>query len=77
MVKSFGYPWDVVQCAIESGKEEAISYLEKDVAPGIVEEATLKVTERAYKELLDLFKGFVITIAAAIIVAVLKFVGII
>ena len=56
VVDSFGYPWDVIRCAIERGKEETIMHLEREVAPDIVEEATLKVTERAYKELLELNK---------------------
>jgi len=95
VVSSFGYPWDIVQCAIERGKMETIEYIERDVAPRIVEEATLKVTERAYKDLLDLQKahqktltfltkallGFVITVAvgvvSALILAVLRFLGII
>jgi len=85
VVNSFGYPWDVLQCAIERGKEETIYYLEKDVAPRIVEDATLKVTERAYKELLDLHKdyltsqrsltkaliGFVITVGVGVLSAVI------
>lgn len=78
VVKSFGYPWDVVQCAIEKGREETIHYIEKDVAPRMVEEATLKVTERAYKELFALHKqltnvlmGLVITVAAGVISAVI------
>lgn len=95
VVRSFGYPWDVVQCAIERGRDETIYYIEKEVAPRMVEDATLKVTERAYKELLDLHKqqqktlnsltkvimGFVITVAAgvisAVILAVLSFLGVI
>ena len=56
VVSSFGYPWDVVQCAMERGKEETIEFIEKDVAPRIVEDTTLKVTERAYKSLFDLHK---------------------
>jgi deoxycytidine triphosphate deaminase len=91
VVNSFGYPWDVIQCAIERGKDEIMLYIDKDVAPRMVEDATLKVTERAYRELLDLHKehlktersltkilmGFVITIAAGVISAILKFLGII
>lgn len=91
VVNSFGYPWDVIQCAIERGKEETIMHLEREVAPDIVEEATLKVTERAYRELLDLHKehlkterllmktiiGFVITIGAGVILAILKLVNLI
>jgi len=91
VVNSFGYPWDVIHCAIERGKEEVVQYIEKDVAPRMVEDATLKVTERAYKELLDLQKnfqrtqalltkaliGFVITIGGGVILAILKLVGLI
>jgi len=85
VVDSFGYPWDVVQCAIERGKEETIEFIEKDVAPRMVEEATLKVTERAYKSLFDLHKehlqtqrlltkslvGLVITMVAGVGLAVI------
>lgn len=84
VVKSFGYPWDVIQCAIERGKEETIEFIERDVAPRIVEEATLKVTERAYKDLLGLHKnlnraiiGFVITTGAVSVLAVLRFLTVI
>jgi deoxycytidine triphosphate deaminase len=91
VVNSFGYPWDVVQCAIERAKDETITHLEREVAPNIVEEVTLKVTERAYKELLDLHKeylktqrlltkaliGFVITIAVAVVLAVLRLVNLV
>jgi len=91
VVDSFGYPWDVVHCAIERGKEEIIHYIEKDVAPRIVEDVTLKVTERAYKELLDIQKnyvrtqnlltkaliGFVITVGGGVIFAILQLAGLI
>ena len=85
VVSSFGYPWDIIKCAIERGKMETIEYIEKDVAPRVVEEATLKVTERAYKDLLDLQKasqktqtsltkallGFVITVTVGVVSAII------
>lgn len=91
IVDSFGYPWDVLQCAIERGKEETIYHLEREVAPDIVEQATLKVTERAYKDLMDLHKeqlgmqrllirvlaGFVGVLGVGVVVALLRIVNLV
>lgn len=81
VVKSFGYPFDVVRGSIERSKEEIEQYVEKEVAPHIIEHVSLIVKERAYNDLLKWFKILITIFGTVVLVPIvlwaLRFLGIV
>lgn len=62
VVETFGKPWDIVRGVIKLSKDDVVKYVEKEVAPNIVEEAKNKAYEVAYKNAMRLLYIFIGTI---------------
>lgn len=58
VVDLYGWPWDVVRGMLVLTQRELQEYVDHDVAPNIVEDATSAATSRAYDELLRLNRQF-------------------
>lgn len=49
IVELYGWPWDVVRGMFVLSQKEITEYVEKEIAPAIVEEATSAAIERAFR----------------------------
>ena len=70
VVETFGKPWDIIRGVIKLSKDDVVKYVEKEVAPNIVEVAKSKAYEVAYKNamrLLYIFIGAIITLILKIV----------
>ena len=62
VVETFGKPWDIIRGIIKLSKDDVIKYVEKEIAPNIVEDAKKKAYEVAYKNAMKLLYIFIGTI---------------
>lgn len=76
LVKAWGQPWDIVRGALELTKDEVIRYVDKDLGPNLVEQATSAVIRQAFDRLYrlqGLFIAGTFALLAALIALVSQF----
>lgn len=72
LVTSLGPPWDVVRGVIEQSKNEIVDFVEKEVAPSIISDATSAAVERAFGTLQKMMIILITGLLSAIFIALIR-----